>query len=60
MKLASIASTAKVPLPWIGTQSNSPAVSPASATSRRRSSAVMARKSSSHEPQSRSIAALTE
>ena len=47
-------------LPCIGTHSYSPAVSPASSSSRRRNSAVMARKSSSQDPQSRSIACFTE
>jgi len=54
-----MASTQKEPEPCIGTQSNSPLVSPVSASSLRRSSAVMARKSPSQEPQSRSIACLT-
>ncbi len=56
--VASIASTAKVPLPCSGTATWLP-MPPASSTSCLRTRAFSAMKSRSREPQSRSIAALT-
>ena len=50
-----VASMAKVPLPWTGTQTWLP-LAPAMSTSRSRTRAFSAMKSVSREPQSRSIA----
>ena len=52
-----VASTAKVPLPWIGTATCVPAT-PASAARRVRMPSDRAMKAASREPQSRSMAAL--
>src|SRR5215468_3244169 len=53
-----MASTMNVPLPWSGTQTCVPCP-PASSTSRSRTRALSLMNSTSREPQSRSIAALT-
>jgi hypothetical protein len=53
-----MASTEKVPLPWIGTVTCVSAA-PANSTNRRRTSAFMAMKRRSRDPQSCSIARLT-